>query len=67
MILKNELQAECMRNNLSLGKLATTVGINASTLYRKIKEDGFSSSEMLTIKDILKLDNNMFLHIFFGL
>ena len=62
-----ELKVECVRKNITLEKLASQIGIDNSTLYRKIKgQSDFSRNELQMIREILSLDNDKFLSIFFN-
>lgn len=61
-----ELRVECLRNNISLDALAARIGVNSTTLYRKIKgESEFNRNELQIIKDTLALDDERFIDIFF--
>ena len=62
----NELKAECVRNGLTLEKLAAKIGVNPATLYRKLNgETEFRRNELQIIKLVLKLNDKKFLCIFF--
>lgn len=60
-----ELKAECIRNGISLEKLAEKIGINNSTLYRKINGNTeFNRNELQIIRECLKLSDEQFIAIF---
>lgn len=62
-----ELRVECLKNNISLDTLAARIGVNTSTLYRKIKgESEFNRNELQIIKDTLSLNDERFIAIFFN-
>lgn len=62
-----ELKAECVRNGISLEKLAEKIGINNSTLYRKINRNTeFNRNELQIIRECLKLSDEQFIAIFFN-
>lgn len=51
-------KAQMVLQGLNVTELAGKMGINASTLYRKIKADGdFSRSEINQMIDILHIEN----------
>ncbi|MCG1029277.1 helix-turn-helix transcriptional regulator [Virgibacillus halodenitrificans] len=64
----NKLKGKIVENGLTVGELANQIGMDRSTLYRKISNDGDS----LTIKDVnlicrvLKLTKEEAMHIFFN-
>lgn len=61
-----ELKAECVRRGVTLEELASRIGINNATLYRKMTgKSEFSRNELQAIRDILYLNDEQFLHIFF--
>lgn len=63
----NELKAECVRNGMTLEKLAGKIGINNSTLHRKINGNTeFNRNELQIIRDCLKLSDKQFISIFFS-
>lgn len=60
-----ELKAECVRRGVTLEELASRIGINNATLYRKMTgKSEFSRNELQAIRDILYLNDEQFLHIF---
>lgn len=61
-----ELKAECARHSLTLEQLASKIGISSTSLYRKMSgKTEFYRNELQTIRDVLYLDDEQFLHIFF--
>lgn len=61
-----ELKAECVRRGITLEELASKIGINNATLYRKMSgKSEFSRNELQIIRDTLYLNDKQFLHIFF--
>ncbi|MBO6245929.1 MAG: helix-turn-helix transcriptional regulator [Anaerovibrio sp.] len=66
MINEMELKAECVRKGISQKELASKLGIDAVTLYRRFKgESDFSRSELQMIRSILGLTDERFIEIFF--
>lgn len=62
----NELRAELVRQGISLRALATCLGIDRSTLYKKMTgKTQFLQSEIAMIGEILHLDSNGIVAIFF--
>lgn len=62
-----ELKAECVRKQISLSELAAKIGVDYSTLYRKLKgESEFSRNELQIIRSVLYLTNERFIEIFFS-
>lgn len=63
----NKLKGKIIERNMSVEKLANSMGLNKSTIYRKLSNDG----ENLTVKEIdtvietLKLSSTEVLSIFF--
>lgn len=61
-----ELRAECVRKGITLESLASKIGINPTSLYRKINgESEFRRNELQIIKNVLELDDEKFIIIFF--
>ena len=55
---EKRLQAQMVLCGVSVEKLSELLGINKSTFYRKIKNNGdFSRVEILKMIDILKIDD----------
>jgi hypothetical protein len=62
----NELKAEIIRNGFTVKKIATAIGIQESTFYRKLRGDTqFKQCEILALKQILGLSNDDIIDIFF--
>lgn len=58
MFNKNEFNAQLARRGVKKIELAKVLGIEYTTLYRKIEDDGkFSREEIAKIIDYLKIDN----------
>lgn len=56
-----------MKNGLSLEDIANSLGINPSTLYRKMRGDSdFTRTEITIIRDRLHLTNKDVTSIFFA-
>jgi hypothetical protein len=55
---EKRLQAQMILCGISVEKLSELLGINKSTFYRKMKNNGdFSRVEILKMIDILKIDD----------
>lgn len=62
-----ELKAECTRRGMTLDDLASRIGINVATLYRKMTgRNEFLRNELQIIRDTLNLNDEQFLLIFFN-
>lgn len=58
MFRENELKAQMARKGVSQEELAKALGINVTTLWRKIKADGnFTRNEISAIIDYLELED----------
>lgn len=58
MFDKNKFRAQMILVGITSKKLADELGINESTLYRKINADGnFTRDEISQLVSILKIDN----------
>lgn len=58
MFRENELKAQMARKGVSQEDLAKALGINATTLWRKIKADGnFTRNEISAMIDYLELED----------
>lgn len=58
MFDKNRFKAQLVLSGITSKELATKLGINESTLYRKINANGnFTREEISKITIILKIDN----------
>ena len=68
MFNKNEFNAQLARRGVKKIELAKVLGIEYTTLYRKIEDDGkFSREEIVKIIDYLKIDNPLVVQsIFFA-
>lgn len=67
MFRKNEFLAEVARKELTLRRLSDFIGINSSTLYRKINgESEFTRSEISAICECLRIDDERMREIFFN-
>lgn len=59
MLNKDALVEKIKENDMTLESFATELGINYSTLYRKLNgESDFTRSEIQISKNVLKLDVN---------
>jgi len=66
MLNKDALVEKIKENDMTLESFATELGINYSTLYRKLNgESDFTRSEIQISKNVLKLDVNTADSIFF--
>ena len=60
------LKMEMVRREVSVPKLAEQIGISKKTLYSRLRGDtSFTQSEIVKISDVLSLDNQQMLSIFF--
>ena len=68
MVNINKLKGKIVENNLSIEKLADVIGVDRSTLYRKInnKGDTITIKEADKIRHALKLSASEAIEIFFG-
>lgn len=58
MFDERELKAQMVRRGVGQKELADALGIDPSTLYRKIKADGnFTRAEINTIVEFLRIDD----------
>ncbi len=63
----NDLNAEIARCGLSIPKLADKIGIGKKALYSRMHgETNFNQGEIAKISEILNLDGEKILSIFFG-
>ncbi len=64
----NKLKGKIAEQGLTGAKIASTLGINQSTYYRKLNNGGgaFTISQAQTIAKVLKLSNDECAAIFFG-
>jgi transcriptional regulator with XRE-family HTH domain len=66
-MLVNEFKAEVVRNGMTLEEVSKAIGINRSTMSRRLSDPGeFTLSEIKRIKEALKLDGKQVLEIFFS-
>ena len=62
----NKLRGKVVESGLSMGELAAKIGIDRSSLYRKIKERSFTVREASLISKELKLTKDDVMSIFFN-
>lgn len=61
-----KLKAARVQADVSVKEIATCLGLNEVTVYRKFNgESEFTLSEVMTLKEMLKLDTQTFCAIFF--
>jgi len=66
-MVANELRAEAIRRNLSIGELADRIGISRETLWRRLRNPGsFKVSEIRAIQEALCLDAEQVHSLFFS-
>ena len=66
-MIANELRAEAIRRNLSIGELADRIGISRETLWRRLRNPGsFKVSEIRAIQEALCLDAEQVHSLFFS-
>lgn len=66
-MIANELRAEAIRRNLSIGELADRIGISRETLWRRLRNpDSFKVSEIRAIQEALCLDAEQVHSLFFS-
>ena len=57
---------EMIKREVSVPKLAEKIGISKKTLYSRMRGDtSFTQSEIVKISNVLSLDNEQMLSIFF--
>lgn len=62
-----DLKAEIARCNLTIPKLAEMIGMDKKTLYSRINgETSFKQTDIVKISQVLKLDEEKIMHIFFA-
>ena len=60
------LKMEMIKREVSVPKLAEKIGISKKTLYSRMRGDtSFTQSEIVKISNVLSLDNEQMLSIFF--
>lgn len=58
MFNKNEFKAQLVRQDMTMKELAMFLGIDESTLYRKIQDDGrFTRQEINAMIERLEIEN----------
>lgn len=62
---KKELEIAMLRSDIKIAKLAEILGINKTTLYRKLKTGKFERSEIMKIREALNLTDADTIRIFF--
>lgn len=63
----NDLNAEIARCGLTIPELSKRIGISKKTMYSRMKgETEFSQSEISKIAEVLNLDGERILNIFFA-
>jgi hypothetical protein len=69
MVSKNKLKAKIIENGLNVDEVSERVGIDSSTFYRKLNNEGngFTINEAEIISKELALTVNEVAAIFFGL
>lgn len=61
------LTIKLLAENISNSTLAEKLGIGRSTLYRKLSgQTEFTRSEIAAMKEVLSLDDDLLVEIFFG-
>lgn len=63
---KIELEVILIRKGTSIAELAEKIGVNKTTLYRKLANGKFDRSEIMKIRDELELTDADMLRIFFN-
>lgn len=61
-----ELEVAVLRNSISLAVLAEKIGMNKTTLYRKLESGKFDREEIVKIREQLNLTDADILRIFFN-
>lgn len=63
----SELRVEMARQNISIPQLAKKMGVSKKLIYSRFKgKTPFTQPEIYSISQILKLDNNAIMNIFFA-
>ena len=62
---KTELEVVMLRRGIKTAKLAEILGINKTTLYRKLTSGKFERSEIMKIREALDLTDADTIRIFF--
>lgn len=66
MFNKRLLKSKVVARGMTLGDLAVAIGINASTMTRKLKQGTFTRAEIYAISDVLQLTDEEVIAIFFA-
>jgi DNA-binding Xre family transcriptional regulator len=67
MFNHTEFKVQLVRNSLTNKELAKEIGMDVSTLSRKLQNDGsFTRSEIVRISEVLKLEPEDIQRIFFA-
>lgn len=67
MFNHTEFKVQLVRNSLTNKELAKEIGMDVSTLFRKLQNDGsFTRSEIVRISEVLKLGPEDIQKIFFA-
>lgn len=67
MFEKNKFRAKVIENGYTLEEISKKIGINSTTLYRKMNgESDFTRSEIQMLRDLLGLDAKSADAIFFA-
>lgn len=66
MFNKRLLKSKVVARGMTLGDLAVAIGINASTMTRKLKQGTFNRAEINAISDVLQLTDEEIIAIFFA-
>lgn len=62
---KTELEVAMIRKGVTVAVLADAIGVDRSTLYRKMANGKFERSEIIAIRDMLELTDADMIRIFF--
>ncbi len=67
MFCKSELKAKLAQNEMNVSTLASKIGVDTGTLYRKMAgETSFSVGDIESIRDVLELEDRDIISIFFA-
>ena len=66
MFNKSLFKGKVMARGMTLASLAEAIGINASTMTRKLKQGTFDRAEINAISDVLQLTDEEIIEIFFA-
>ena len=67
MFRKNEFMAALALRETTVGDVAKSIGIDPTTLYRKINgKSDFMRKDIIALRDVLKLNDESTLRIFFS-